>query len=139
MKISVFFFRQTRSNSLFPNQFFSFLTGSRVFYIVLLALLLPVSLCRAETNSQSDEVSQDLTTLGIEELMKIEVDTVSSASKYEQPVNEAPASVSIVTADEIKKYGYRNLADILQSVRGFSVTNDRNYQYVGVRGSALPR
>ena len=51
---------------------------------------------------------------------------------------EAPASVSIVNKDEIKKYGYRNLADILRSVRGFFVTNDRNYQYLGVRGFNRP-
>jgi len=143
MKIAAFFLRHIRSAFLLPKHFLSFRfhgAGSRVSAIVLLALLLllPLSVCRAETGSQSDSESQDLTTLSIEELMMIEVDTVSSASKYEQPVNEAPASVSIVTADEIKKYGYRNLADILQSVRGFSVINDRNYQYVGVRGFGFP-
>lgn len=142
MKISCIFPQHTRTALSLPRQFLSLLfhgTGSRIFSAVFLTLLLlPLSVCRAETASQSDIESQDLTTLGIEELMKIEVDTVSSASKYEQPVNEAPASVSIVTADEIKKYGYRNLADILQSVRGFSVTNDRNYQYVGVRGFGFP-
>lgn len=67
-----------------------------------------------------------------------EIPSVSSASKYEQKVTEAPSSVSIVTASEIKKYGYRTLADILRSVRSFYVTYDRNYSYVGVRGFGRP-
>lgn len=97
-----------------------------------------VSMSHAESGVPVEGELPDLTTLTIEELMEIEVETVSGASRYEQPVNEAPASVSIVTADEIKKFGYRNLADILQSVPGFSVTNDRNYQYAGIRGFGLP-
>lgn len=75
---------------------------------------------------------------GAEKLLLQEIPSVYSASKYEQKVTEAPASVSIVTADEIKKFGYRTLADILRSVRGFHVTYDRNYSYVGVRGFAPP-
>jgi len=77
----------------------------------------------------------DLTKLGIEELMDIRV---QGASKYEQNVLEAPSAVTIVNKREIKKYGYRTLADILRSVRGFFVTNDRNYNYVGVRGFNRP-
>jgi len=67
-----------------------------------------------------------------------EIPSVFGASKYEQKVTEAPASVSIVTAEEIARYGYRTLADILQSLRGFYVSNDRNYQYSGVRGFGRP-
>ncbi len=67
-----------------------------------------------------------------------EIPSVYGASKYEQKVTEAPSSVSIVTASEIKKYGYRTLADILRSVRSFYVTYDRNYSFVGVRGFGRP-
>ena len=67
-----------------------------------------------------------------------DIPSVFGASKYEQKVTEAPSSVSIVTDVEIKKYGYRTLADILQSLRGFYVSNDRNYQYSGVRGFGRP-
>jgi outer membrane receptor for ferrienterochelin and colicins len=78
--------------------------------------------------------TSELADLSLKELMQIEVPTVVTASKYVQKANEAPSSVSVVTADDIKKYGYHTLADILRSVRDFYVTYDRNYGYIGTRG-----
>lgn len=75
---------------------------------------------------------------GTESILFGEIPSVFGASKYEQRLEEAPASVSIVTAEEIKRYGYRTLADILRSVRGMYVTYDRNYSYLGVRGFSRP-
>lgn len=69
----------------------------------------------------------DLTQLSLKELLEIEIDTVYSASRRLQRTTEAPSSVSIVTSEEVKKYGHKTLTDILRSVRGLYVTYDRNY------------
>lgn len=75
---------------------------------------------------------------GDESILFRDIPVVYGASKYEQKVSDAPSSVSIVTAADIQKYGYRTLADLLRSVRGLYVTNDRNYSYLGVRGFGRP-
>jgi len=81
--------------------------------------------------------SSQLFDMDIEDLTAMSY-TVYGASKYEQKMAEAPSSISIITADEIRKYGYRTLADILRSTRGLYTTYDRNYQYLGVRGFGRP-
>jgi outer membrane receptor for ferrienterochelin and colicins len=80
---------------------------------------------------------RDLGELPLEALMDIEVPKVVSASKFEQRVTEAPSSISIVTADDFNKFGYRTLGDALNSLQGFHVSYDRNYAFLGTRGLNL--
>lgn len=94
-----------------------------------LACLLASSAASAQT---------PLSDLSLEDLMKLDSGQVFGASERLQPVTEAPASVSFITADEIERFGYRTLADILRGVRGMYVTDDRNFSLMGVRGFAKP-
>jgi len=80
----------------------------------------------------------ELKSHSLEELMQMEIPKVYGASKHEQTISEAPSSVSIVTADDIKKFGYRTLSEVLRSVRGFYVNYDRSYSYIGLRGVNRP-
>jgi outer membrane receptor for ferrienterochelin and colicins len=82
--------------------------------------------------------SQSLSDLSLEDLMQIDAGQVFGASERLQPAIEAPASVSFITAQEIQRYGYRTLADILRGVRGIYVTNDRNFSFIGARGFGKP-
>ncbi|MEI2773635.1 MAG: TonB-dependent receptor [Candidatus Competibacter sp.] len=83
----------------------------------------------------AEHTSVDLTRFSLEELMQVEV---YSASKFGQKASEAPSAVTVITADDIKTYGYRTLADILRSLPGVYVSYDRNYSSVGVRGFGRP-
>lgn len=81
--------------------------------------------------------TEDLTKLSLQQLTQIEVPTVFSASKFQQKATEAPSSVTVITSDEIKRYGWRTLGDVIASAQGFYTTYDRNYEYLGARGVNL--
>jgi outer membrane receptor for ferrienterochelin and colicins len=103
--------------------------------VLLSAVLFPACV---PSLAQEDQSSSTLLDMSLEDLMKVEVESVYAASRHQQKVTEAPASITVITSDEIQKYGYRTLAEALRSVRGIFVTYDRNYSYLGVRGFNRP-
>lgn len=76
-----------------------------------------------------------LTELPLEQLLHMEV---YSASRFVQDSLQAPSSVSVVTREDIRTYGFRTIAEALRSVRGTYVTYDRSYRFLGVRGFSRP-
>src|SRR5258708_17332257 len=63
---------------------------------------------------------------------------ISTAAKYEQRVTDVPASVTVITAEEIARNGWHTLAEALAFVPGVTLTYDRAYTYLGLRGVGLP-
>lgn len=71
----------------------------------------------------------------IEKLLSTKISTVT---KYERTSSKVPASVTIITSEDIERYGYRSLIDVFMSVPGFYTSYDRNYNYLGARGFSRP-
>ena len=86
-------------------------------------------------NAWAQDNSLDLTSLPFEKLTQTDVIT---ASKLAKQVSDSPSAVSIVTAADIRTFGYRTLADVINSMRGLYTTFDRRYEYLGGRGFGAP-
>jgi outer membrane receptor for ferrienterochelin and colicins len=109
---------------LFINRLF---TGSLLF-IFLITLPLGIS---AQVQEQEKEKEQEVT----EEFFYAE-EEVEIASLKPQPIEEAPGIVSVITAQQIKDMGARDLNDLLRFVPGFQLTTDARWYATtyGVRG-----
>jgi outer membrane receptor protein involved in Fe transport len=80
--------------------------------------------------------TEALAELSFEDLVALR--TVTAASKFEQLISEAPSAVVVLTAADIREFGWRTLGDALASLPGMYVTRDRNYSYLGARGFLRP-
>jgi outer membrane receptor for ferrienterochelin and colicins len=101
-------------------------------------LFRPLAIGLALAMATSTAGAQSLSELSLEDLMRLDAGRVFGASERSQPVTEAPSSVSFITAEDIARYGYRSLADILHGVRGLYVSDDRNFSFLGARGFGKP-
>ena len=84
--------------------------------VLVLVMLIGVQL-RANSGQPSAQL-QDLKTLSLEELMQIDVTTVSRESERRI---DAPAAVSVITSEDIRRYGVDTLADALRLADSVSV------------------
>lgn len=81
--------------------------------------------------SPAQDRATDLIDLSIEDLTKV---TLSTASRHLDDPRKAPGAITVINENEIIRYGWRTLADLLRSVTGVYTAYDRTYTYVGVRG-----
>jgi outer membrane receptor protein involved in Fe transport len=63
---------------------------------------------------------------------------VTAASRTTESVEDAPASVTLISREEIRAFGYQTLYEALGGTRGVFQTNDRTYEAVGFRGFSRP-
>ncbi len=72
------------------------------------------------------------------DLQLVTADSVEAASRTAEAVEDAPASVTLVPAPELRAMRYPTLAEALRGVRGVFVSDDRGYKSVGFRGFGRP-
>ena len=76
-----------------------------------------------------------LDSLDIEALLDMDVE---GASRYTQPLADAPATATVIRAEDMARQGLSTWGEALGMVRGVYTTNDRAYTYLGVRGFGRP-
>ena len=60
---------------------------------------------------------------------------IRSAGKREEEIRDIPASVTIVTREEIARYGWVTFEELLRSVPGFYLLDNTEDRFVGTRGA----
>ncbi|MFO0984458.1 MAG: TonB-dependent receptor [Planctomycetota bacterium] len=108
-----------------------------------LALAALLCLARASTAEAAlapqSRAADDGADVALEELVLFEPSPpVYAASKREQQSADAPADVIVITADDIRRYGYRTVTEALRFVSGTFLSTDLDYDFIGVRGFAIP-
>lgn len=83
-------------------------------YFTLFCLLLSNTIY-AENEATTLTTKKSLLSLSLAELMEIKIET---ASKTSERISDVPANVVLVTRQEIERYGYTTLDEILQHVSG---------------------
>ena len=109
-------------------------TYIKIFLTVLILIQSAVAV-NAQRNQGSDTISvKRLLDLSFEDLMNVRVIT---PTQNLQNSRRAPATVMVVTMDQIKIRGYRNIAEILNDLPDFVIHNKSDpqfYNIVGARG-----
>ncbi|MCK4532533.1 TonB-dependent receptor [bacterium] len=77
--------------------------------------------------AQTDEISPEFLLFGKEIL-------VVTAARHEQEIGEAPATINVITAEDIKNSGCLTISDLLRSLPGLDVRNAGTKFYLAPRG-----
>jgi hypothetical protein len=107
-------------------------------------LSLPVGEYEVEVAMKELRTHREKVTVKADQELRVNADLryappeIRAASKSLLSVDEAPASITVITGEEVRSFGYQTLAEALQAVRGFYLTDDRIYTYLGVRGFSPP-
>jgi iron complex outermembrane receptor protein len=111
-------------------------------YFKLGATILLCAFGAAAADSTADSAPAALgvtaSTRGVEDAPELDlfkdIPVVVAAAKRQQTIQQAPASVSVVTSDDILLFNYRNLSEVLRNQRSFYQMSDGLNNFAGVRG-----
>jgi outer membrane receptor protein involved in Fe transport len=97
-----------------------------------LALYTLLATAGAQRSEAATPAVEDLLQLPFEDLLQVEI---RSAGKREEQIRDIAASVTIVTRDEIARYGWQTLEDLLRHVPGFFLIDNTEDRFIGTRGA----
>ncbi|MDX2092319.1 MAG: TonB-dependent receptor [Kofleriaceae bacterium] len=67
-----------------------------------------------------------------------EEDVVVGAAKRQQSLGNVASAVTVITADRIRRFGYRTVTEAIAAVAGVYIQDTRLTQQVGIRGLQIP-
>jgi outer membrane receptor protein involved in Fe transport len=94
-------------------------------------LLMAVGVVGAPASVRGESVDP-LLDLPFDDLLQVEI---RSAGKREQEIRDIPASVTIIGRDEIERYGWQTLDELLRNVPGFFLLDNTEDRFIGTRGA----
>jgi iron complex outermembrane recepter protein len=98
----------------------------------VLAATTALMVCAVARAQDAPQKSDDLASASLEDLMKVEV---TSVSKKEQTLSRTAAAVFVITQDDIARSGATNIPDILRMVPGLNVAQmNANTWAISARG-----
>ena len=101
--------------------------------VVWVVTLLVLTATSRLVNAQSDDSDVDLFELNLEQLKVIKI---SSTTKTEIEVQQAPAIVTVLTRKDFDRYQWRSVAESLRLQPGVDVLYDSTLFNIGMRGIA---
>src|SRR5690606_16444102 len=69
-----------------------------------------------------------------QDALELQPTTVVSAAGYEQNIAKAPASISVITREQLEKQSYTNIVDAMKNIPGVYVTGGGQSQDISIRG-----
>jgi iron complex outermembrane receptor protein len=111
------------------------LVAARWCWPVAAAILL-AGAASARAQGEDSAEAQGLRDLSIEQLAQVEI---TSVSRRPEPVSDAPASIFVITAEDIRRSGATSLPEVLRLAPNLEVAQLNNYSYtVTARGFNSP-
>ena len=99
------------------------------YLLAIIILLISPLISLSSSKLTPDEIAR----MSLRDMMNVEIET---AGKKPEKIEEIPASVVIITRNDIERFGYNNIEEVLNNIPGLFSINDYDPwgSYNGVRG-----
>lgn len=92
--------------------------------LILVSLCLFLSLANSSVAGNSEDITVEGDSRAMDELLLFfeEEELIITATKHPQKISDAPAIATIITAEEVRNMGARDLMDVLNRIPGVHIT-----------------